>query len=235
MKNLILVCIYLIVTFCQSSSAQCINETNAVEFTYYGKTYEVIKERKTWEDAANCAVERGGYLVHIDSEEENEAVLSGILDTAGVPSDYWPTSGSFKAYVHIGATDKQQEDYWIWDGNNDGEGEQFWLGEGNRGDVPGSVVNDLYNNWGGTGNTPEEPNGYTLNHVGGMILEHRDFAMGGSMIPGQWSDIRASNELYFVIEYDCTEEFRTEIDTSICNGEEIFIAGRVQNKTRYLL
>jgi hypothetical protein len=50
----------------------CINTENVFSTTFSGKKYEFIKERKNWRDAAECAIERGGYLVEInDANEQN--------------------------------------------------------------------------------------------------------------------------------------------------------------------
>jgi hypothetical protein len=37
--------------------------SNVYEFSFNGKSYEVVKEMKTWNSAVACAVEKGGYLV----------------------------------------------------------------------------------------------------------------------------------------------------------------------------
>ena len=59
----------LFVLFCFVSSkgfGQCTDNSNVYSFVYGGKTYEVIRENKTWSDAAACAAERGGMLVEIN-------------------------------------------------------------------------------------------------------------------------------------------------------------------------
>lgn len=78
------------------------------------------------------------------------------------------------------------EGNWVWDGNGDSTGIQFWMG-----DVNGSPIGGLYNNWG------TEPDNFNDQDAMGLALHH--WISGDA---GQWGDIAVSNELYFVIEYD---------------------------------
>ena len=94
------------------------------------KKYEVIKELKTWEDAAACAVQRDGYLTEITSQSENDSIFDAIINGAGISTSYTSVPDAFRrgAYVWIGATDKNEEGRWFWDGNNDNIGLNFWNG-----------------------------------------------------------------------------------------------------------
>lgn len=65
-----------------SAYAQCVNEDDVYTFTYEGHTYEIIKSLKSWADAAACAVERGGYLVEISSQAEQDTVYQYIVNGA---------------------------------------------------------------------------------------------------------------------------------------------------------
>jgi len=183
-------------------SAQCAQLTNIYSFTYNGKQYEVVKEMKTWEDAANCAVERGGYLVEINDQNEQNAVYNGIL-SAGVSPTYTSiANGGGIAYVWIGAADQANEGTWLWDGNNDNTGLHFWTGQGSNGTGNGSAVGSYYNNWGGSSTvTPKEPDNF------GAGQHHAAIGLAGwpsgtTMlgIAGEWNDIIGSSLLYFVIE-----------------------------------
>jgi len=60
-KNLLLFILPLLFVT-NRGSAQCADQQNVFAFTYNGKAYEIIKENKTWLNAAACAVSRGGYL-----------------------------------------------------------------------------------------------------------------------------------------------------------------------------
>ena len=60
---------------------QCANSSNIYSFVYNGKTYEIIKENKTWADAASWAVERGGILTEINNVSEQNAIYTELIST----------------------------------------------------------------------------------------------------------------------------------------------------------
>jgi lectin-like protein len=118
MKTLML--LILAVLFATNIFAQCANETNIYEFTFEDKTYEIVKELQMWDVAAACAVERGGYLVEINSQEEQNAVYDAIINGAGISPTYVSINNDGGiAYIWIGATDQNEEGTWLWDGNSD--------------------------------------------------------------------------------------------------------------------
>ena len=162
---------------------------------------------KTWVAATICAVQRGGYLVEINDQNEQNAVYNAIISGAGVSSTYTTVAdGGGVAYVWIGGTDKFSEGTWNWDGNNDGTGINFWNGQGNAGTGGGSAVSGMFINWGGksTG-TPNEPDNYNNNQNGAAIgLAGWPSGSGALGIAGEWNDIALSNTLYYVIEYNST-------------------------------
>jgi hypothetical protein len=183
----------------------CANASNIYTFTFNGKTYEIIKEKKTWTNAAACAVERGGYLVHIGDVNEQNALFDAILNGAGIPNNYVVVpDGGGVAYVWIGATDKVQEGTWLWDGNNDGVGTNFWNGEGAAGAGNGSPVGDSYINWGGTSTgVPKEPDNFNGNQdVAAMALMGWPSGSGALGIAGEWNDINIENSIYYIVEFD---------------------------------
>ncbi len=172
----------------QNLSAQCANEANIYSFTIGGANYEIVKENLTWVDAAACAVERGGFLTEIYSQEQQDSIFYH-LNNAGIdPANTVAPDGGGASYVWIGGNDIAVEGEWIWNGNNDGEGLQFW-----QGDYNGHPVNDLYNNW---GDEPDDWNGQD-----GLGLAITDWPLGDA---GQWNDVDDSNDLYYVIEYSTT-------------------------------
>lgn len=183
--------------------SQCADTSNIYKFTYNGKNYEVIKEIKSWNNAAACATERGGYLVEINNTDEQNAVYDAIINGALVSPTYTSISnGGGIAYVWTGATDKQIEGTWIWDGNNDGNGLHFWTGQGNFGSGGGAAVNNAFFNWGGTstGNTQEPDNYGSGQHHAAIALT--GWPAGTTMlgIAGEWNDIIGSSQLYYVVE-----------------------------------
>ncbi|MCX7735387.1 MAG: T9SS type A sorting domain-containing protein [Candidatus Kapabacteria bacterium] len=185
--------------------SQCANQSNIYTFKYGNKTYEVVKELKSWSEAADCAVERGGYLAEINDENEQSAIYNGII-AAGISSTYVSVmDGGSIAYVWIGATDKQTEGSWLWDGNNDGIGINFWNGQGKAGTGNGEPVASNYNNWGKSNGTGEimEPDDFNKNQDAAAIaLAGWPASTTFLGVAGQWNDININNVLYFVIEYN---------------------------------
>jgi len=185
--------------------SQCAKAINLYKFTYNSKNYEVVKELKSWEAAAACAVERGGYLVEINDQAEQNAVYDAIINGAGISPTYTTVSdGGGIAYVWIGATDKQTEGKWMWDGNNNRFGINFYNGQGNNGSKNGKPYAGAYNNWGGTSKgTANEPDNFgSVQNCGAIALAGWPSGTTKIGIAGEWNDIRCSNKLYFVIEYD---------------------------------
>lgn len=183
---------------------QCADTSNIFEFSYNGKIYEVVKEKKSWIDAAACAVERGGYLVEINDKDEQSAVHTAIVEGAGVSTTYTVVNnGGGIAYVWIGATDKVTEGKWLWDGNNDGVGINFWTGQGLNGANNGDAVDGAYYNWGGTStNNAKEPDNWSGQDQAAIGL--KGWPSGSTALgrPGEWNDIIGSSKLFYVIEYD---------------------------------
>ncbi len=211
----------IILGFELTSFSQCVLEENVYAFTYMGKRYEVVKELKTWSEAASCAVERGGYLAEINSEEEQDTIYGAIIHGAEVPVEYEIVSdGGGIAYVWIGATDQQTEGTWIWDGNGDNSGINFWNGQGFAGENNGAPVDELYHNWGGSSSgNPNEPDDYGSGQDGAAIGLAKwpagiDFTLG---VASEWNDINSDNSIYFVVEFDC-QESKSTIDETGCGN-----------------
>ena len=183
----------------------CADSLNIYTFYYQGRKYEIVKELKNWTDAAACAVERGGYLVQIGSQQEQDSVYHAITVGAAIPNTYVTVpDGGGVAYIWIGATDKGTEGTWLWDGNNDGVGTNFWTGQGAAGAGGGATVGGAFVNWGGksTG-TIKEPDDYASNQDGAAIaLRGWPGGSGALGIAGEWNDIALTNAIYSIIEYD---------------------------------
>ena len=168
--------------------SQCVSdENNVYAFVYNGNSYEIVKEKLSWADAAACAVERGGYLASINDKPENDSVfahvlLAGISNNATIAPDGGPSD-----YLWIGGNDLATEGTWIWDGENDGTGNTFW-----EGDATGMAVNNRYENWGNN-----EPDNFTNQDGLGMALN--SFPNGDG---GDWNDLKADNDLFYIIEYN---------------------------------
>jgi len=168
-------------------NAQCIDEANVYSFTFNGHSYEIVKESKTWANAVNCAVSRGGYLAEINDVEEHNALFDEINNNAGI--NISETENDFgTAAIWIGGSDAATEGNWIWDGNNDGNGDQFWSGG-----INGSAVGGAYTNWGV--DPPEPDNSGDQDKLTLTIASwHPNF--------GKWNDLAASDDVFFVVEYN---------------------------------
>lgn len=172
------------------SNAQCvINPSSVYAFIYNGTDYELVRENKTWTEAADCAVISGGHLAEINDPAEQDAVYNQIMTNGGITaSNTVAPDGGGASYVWIGGNDLGIEGDWIWDGANTGSGTQFWQGTSS-----GNPVGGLYNNW---GNEPDDFAGQD-----GLGLAITDWPLG---VTSQWNDVDDENFLYFLIEYPNT-------------------------------
>ena len=203
-KNIILAT--LLSMSLQYVNAQCpLSPWSFYTFNYGGHSYEIVKQTSTWDEAASCAVLRGGHLVRIDSEQEGAYLLDQITDpTKGnIPSNYRPViDGGGASYIWTGGTDKDLEGSWKWHGSD--VDDVFYKGEGTAGDGTGVALNGAYVNWGNknTSNpdkTSEPDNFLYLNDQDGLGLSLGSWPYG---VSGQWNDIDQANKLFYVIEKD---------------------------------
>ncbi|MGN6568710.1 MAG: C-type lectin domain-containing protein, partial [Flavipsychrobacter sp.] len=74
-------------------------------FIFNGKKYEIVKEKRTWPDAAMVAYRKGGHLAEINDQAEQVAIYDAIKKS-GISSAYTEAKdGGGVAYIWIGATD----------------------------------------------------------------------------------------------------------------------------------
>ena len=177
-------------------------------FVHGGHTYRVVQTNRTWQAAATDAASRRfaglpGHLAVIESAAENQAIFSQLLANI-TPAQFDSTrapDGGNGVYVWIAANDLATEGAWIWDGNGDGAGTPFWQGTG----ATGNSVGGAHQNWGHypTPTTQHEPDNGAggLQDAGGIGLANwpRGFA-------GEWNDIRADNNLWYLVEFDAVPE-----------------------------
>ena len=179
----------VLLLLCNGLIAQCAEELNIYSFEYNGHLYEVVKENKSWTDASNCAVSRGGYLAEINDEAEQTAIFNEL--TANSDITITDTQNQFgTASIWLGGSDAGTEGDWIWDGNNDGTGPQFWSGTSN-----GDPVDGLYTNW---GTSPAEPDNSGGQDYLTIIIKPT------AVNYGLWNDLISTNTIYYLIEYDST-------------------------------
>lgn len=176
-----------------SNSNSCSDDANIYSFIYDNKSYEIVKENKSWIDAAACAVERGGYLTEINNQAEQDAIFNELQNNAGITllNTVAPDGGN-ASYAWIGGNDLTTEGQWVWNGNNDANTTQFW-----QGGVNGTPVNGLYNNW---GNEPD--NSGNNQDAAGIGLTEWPIGSGSHGSASQWNDVDHTNTLYYIIEYE---------------------------------
>ncbi len=197
-------------------------------FTFEGKKYEIVKDKQTWVGAALKAAQKGGYLVHINSQAEQDTIWKAIMLGAKIPTDYTIVmDGGGIAYIWIGANDIAKEGEWIWDGDNDGKGINFWTGQGKNGKNDGQAINNSYVNWGGIqkNGVPSEPDNFGGRQNAAAIgLDPWPKDMGLFGQAGEWNDIDPANQLYYIIEYDETTSIEPNMDEKRCIGENCNIS-----------
>ncbi len=163
--------------------------TAPTEVVHNGVTYELFTaSTMTFSAAEAYARAQGGYLAVLTDASEASAVY-GMVETwfQANPSasfeSYAPDGGD-AAYFWAGAGDFASEGNWEWS-----NGESF---------------DDTFSNWGqGSTNHPGEPDDYQGQQDAlGIALESWPYLSPPyTGVPGEWNDINANNELYFVVEY----------------------------------
>lgn len=173
------------ILFGLQSQAQCSANPDLISHTYAGHTYELIKETLTWEEAAACAVARGGLLASIESQAEHDSIFQWLSTDPGTnPSGTIDVFGA--SSIWLAGTDKYTEGNWIWDGNADGTGSDFWMGN-----FSGSAVGGAFSVW---GTSPPEPDN------SGGSQNYLTWRLSGNNV-GLWNDLHAPSSLYFLVEH----------------------------------
>lgn len=182
-----------------ANDTQCIDPANVYSFNYDNRTYKIVKENKTWEEAANCAVQQGGTLARINDAAEQAALWNELHNNAGIVlANTVASNGGGASYVWVGGNDIAVEGTWIW---NDGTNDQFWSGGTN-----GVPVGGLYSNWGNEPDNSGEQDGLSI------ALTQWPINSGSLGAAGQWNDLKISDPLYFVIEYSTDLGINTNVD-----------------------
>lgn len=173
-------------------------------FQHGGHTYQLVTTPTSWSSAKTNAENSTfngfpGYLAIIETEAENAAIYSA-LQSQIASSAFAATSaedGGGSAYVWLGANDLDTEGQWIWAPT----GDPFWSGN-----QSGVSVSSRYNNWGVDGGSRNEPDNFENQDAAGMALQtwpnpalNAGFVLGTA---GQWNDVDAANQLYYLIEYE---------------------------------
>jgi hypothetical protein len=192
--------IYALIALCVTAVFSCKDDDKEKEkesayFYHSGHSYLIVRESKTWDEASGDARARGGYLVEIGSQGEQDAVYDAITKS-GISTTYASVQdGGGAAYIWIGASDKATEGKWIWAES----ATEFW-----NGDKTGSAVESRYSNWGGTkSGTKNEPDDYDGQDAAAIGLAKWPAGVNAELgVAGEWNDIDVKNRLYYIIEFD---------------------------------
>jgi len=156
-------------------------------FTFNGTSYELIRERMTWENAAAFAVERGGFLAEINSSEENAGVVFELVNNAGIDNSIGGSS------VWLGGNDLAEAGTWIFDGDNDGNGFQFWSGG-----LDGMAPDGVYTNWSSIAPQSSALTGEDTEGFMSMQLVEDPFVSVGEWV----NSPDATVSIFFLIEFN---------------------------------
>lgn len=166
--------------------SQCnINPFLIRSFEFNGSNYEIVLENRSWQDAAACAASRGGKILEINSQQEQDAVFQEINNAFIDPANTVAMDGGGASYLWLGGNDSALEGNWAWNGDNDSQSSPFWIGTSN-----GSPINGSYENWG------NEPDNW--NNQDGLAIALTDWPLGQA---GQWNDVFITDQLFYIIEY----------------------------------
>jgi len=182
-------------------NAQCATPDDIYIFSLGDQNYGIVKIKMLWEEAALCAQELNGFLVQIETQEEQDAIYSAII-SSGISPTYSPVpDGGGTSYIWIGATDKNDEGTWLWDGDNNNTGTNFWIGEGAAGAGTGSAVENSFINWGGkSAGLIMEPDNYSEQDAAAIALTGWPYGTTVLGAAGEWNDIDITNDIYFIVE-----------------------------------
>lgn len=188
MKRNILICTALLAAaYSQAQYQPTAGDT--YPFTINGIHYEIVRDNQTWVNAAACAVARGGKLVEINSQEEQDSIFHYVNLANLNPANTVAPDGANSSYIWLGGNDMSAEGTWVWDGDNDGNTTPFW-----QGTASGSPINGQFNAWG------LEPDNFAqIQHALGMAIIN--FPNGPA---GTWNDVSPTNTLYYIIEFNGT-------------------------------
>jgi hypothetical protein len=206
-------------------NAQCATPDDIYIFSLGDQNYGIVQIEMAWEEAALCAQELNGFLVEIETQEEQDAIYNAIL-SSGISPTYSPVpDGGGTSYIWIGATDKNEEGTWLWDGDNNNTGTNFWIGEGAAGAGTGSAVENSFINWGGKSEgLIMEPDNYSEQDAAAIALTGWPYGTTNLGIAGEWNDIDITNEIYFIVEI-----FSVGMDEKINSGGSLLYPNPSKN------
>jgi hypothetical protein len=180
-------------------------------FVFEGHTYKIISQPATWHAASSAAAKmqlagHTGYLVRIDSDRENRAVLEAVSShlTKSQLARTLADDGSNAPFIWLGGSDAEREGEWVWSNN----GDPFWSGDFN-----GSPISGRYTNW---GVQPDSASGSEDGLAMGLNDWPEPFYDLGSS--GQWNDLDTNTALSYVVEFDGKTDLRLVVEEPVVGG-----------------
>ncbi len=241
MKNIILITIVILLSIWTLSAQDCLKNENAYSFTYKGRKYDFIKIKKNWTDAKQCAFLRGGYLLDIESKDENEAFVDFLLDTLKIKYKVDLLAEETTAIRTGGQaifidTDPPVTAEWQWNNepfnrfSNKLGTQRERIGQDDLKNFPDS----LYLNWGEYNNVegfyyyPTEIT-TTVTYNGNIAITLKEIVKTPENViianVGDWINVDYQEPMYFIVDYGCAQSNEVTIDTSLCEGTELIIGG----------
>jgi hypothetical protein len=239
MKNLypLIIILFIAATNLFSQGGSCFPEDSAIAFCFKVRNYEFVKSHYKWTDATYCAEQRGGYLVDIETMEENDAFLSFLLDSLKEKHglDLLDDGDTKIRLGGIGIAQPSNPVSIIWEWRNTPYNRfNNILGTqtaNNNGDDLKNFPDSLFINWGEKNNvkgayyypTDYHTQLYSNNIAMTLVGIKEDGTNTIVAQPGDWINVHSSEELYFIIDYGCTQPIEASFDTVQCSNNQLFI------------
>jgi hypothetical protein len=222
------------------------SEDDFLPFVYKGKDYEFVHYKSTWDDAKSVANNRGGYLLAIESEEKNDSIVKFLVNdiSSGFGIDLFQ-EGETTIWIGGHGVKNVDSDFpnsidWLWE-FKDNVTKLFTFQ-----DViyPLDIATDVflyydtvYNNWGRTSSDYFFPLDYEKDNFPSKVaMTIEDIEDNGETIAklGQWITANGDEEKYYIIDYGCTDNIITKIDTLLCGASSYTFGGKeIENSGVY--
>ena len=226
MKQLIILLFTTILLSSTLFSQDCVDEENVYEFSYHGKKYEFVKKKQNWHRANACADDRGGYLIVIEDQDENDGILEYLKNGFKQQYGFNILDEDVTTNHNIWTGGLQDFELWLWFYRNSKIPPPFHFFK--RYNYDGYPLNESYNNWGKKDGEKTFPIKYVniFTAVAISIEAYYDTTSKRTITsPGEWINDFVDKYNYFIIEYDCFDTIRVESDFKICFGESIVFDG----------
>lgn len=229
MKKIILISIVILLSIPSLSAQNCVPEDKVIKTTIMGRDYEFITVKKNWDDANECAKERGGYLIDIQSQEENDSLMHFLLNTLRYKYSF-NLLGQGEENIWLGCRARSDSSkinpiyyYWEWQ-NLDSLNEKSLITLQEVSTFSGNksfyTYYDKYINWGEGLSGYHYPSKYEYPFPDKVAITLVDVVEEQNnetvAIPGKWITTFAQEEKYFMIDYGCVNPIKNVIDTLVC-------------------